>query len=242
MVSGFCRIARFSSVFALAAIGGLATCSPAAAGVIIGVESHFATPTGPFFGNDVQADTVAIGSLASPIPIFPKIGAAAWPKEIVINRDGQGWSTSGPDSMFNVVEALSINGLDPINPLAPPRVIDWHVDIDQTFGDGANFKLVGGKLRIPGPIGVVPGPYTAAVSGDGKSLWFDFPPLPIVPIEITQQLMWAGSGPVTPGPVGTNTYRIRLLQRPSIPEPTTAMLLGLAIGGAAIVSRRHRNR
>jgi PEP-CTERM motif len=212
------------------------------AGVLIGIESSFATPTGPFMGNDSQNDSINVGTLTFPIPVQPKIGGNPWVKEFVVNRDGQGWSTSGPDSMITITEALSINGVNTLNPLAPPRVIDWHEDIDPTFGDGANFKWVGGTLTIPGPIGVVPGPYTGTVSADGKSIWFDFPPLPIVPILITKQLMWAGAGPITPGPNGTNTYRISVIERPSVPEPTSLLLAGLAAGCAVGPLARRRKR
>lgn len=211
------------------------------AGLLIGVEQSIFTPTGPFVGDDAQDDNISVGSLTFPIPVQPKIGADPWVKEFVVNRDGQGWSTSGPDSMITITEALSIHGVDPNNPLALPRVIDWHEDIDPTAGDGANFKWVGGTLTIPGPIEIVPGPYAGTVSADGKSIWFDFPPLPIVPILITKQLMWAGPEPVMPGPDGTNNYRIFVSERPSItPEPASAVLLAACVLGAVLFARRER--
>jgi hypothetical protein len=223
---------------AIAAVGVLACGSNALAGMLIGVAQNPTPPSGPFVGNNDQNDAIMVGSGLQPIVLQPAIDGAVWEKEFVINRDGQGWSTSRPESMVSVTETLTFLSLDPSIPLGYPRVVDWHEDIVTTAGDGANFKWVGGQvvfLTSPLP------PFPATVSADGKSIWFDFPGIPFVPMSFTKQLIWTG-GPVTPGPNGTNDYHIMIIEQPSIsiPEPSSLTLSCLVI--ACAVSRAGRRQ
>jgi hypothetical protein len=189
---------------------------------------------GPFRGDDSLDDKILIGA-AGPIPITVDTSpsAPAWMKILEINRDGQGWSPTGPLSMVNIMEFIVIQ---PSSTSTQP-IVDWHEDIDPNFGDGANFKWAGGAIDIPG-LGSFPG----MVSPDGKSIWFDFPPLqPGVPFMINKDLMW--NGPViTPGQNGTNNYVVKINERPSIPEPSALYGLTAGLLGLAWLSRRRISR
>jgi hypothetical protein len=200
------------------------------AGVLIGVSQDPPPPMGPFFGNDSNEDMILVGSESNPIPVTPNPSSTApWMKLFTMNRDGQGWAESGPLSMVNVMEFITF----PPTTSGPP-VVDWHEDIipDPSFPDSDKFKWAGGTIMTPA--GVFPG----VTSTDGRSIWFDFPPLPPgAPIKITKNLMWTG-GTITPGPNGTNNYTVKINERPSIPEPSFAALAGLALLGAVCGLRR----
>ena len=203
---------------------------PAFAGTIIGVGQTPPPPMGPFIGDDDNEDMIMVGSLTNPIPITPDPSSTVpWMKQFVINRDGQGWSSSGPNSMVTVMEVFAFT------PTTLP-IIDWHEDIDPTVGDGGMFKWAGGTITTP------EGTFPGLTGTDGKSIWFDFPPVPPgAPIKVTKQLMWIGPpSVVTPGPNGTNNYIIKVNERPSIPEPCSGTLLGIATAG--LLGRRLRRR
>lgn len=232
-VGSFCgaRRAFAATLCTLAVLAG----AESFAGTLVGVGSDPPPPMGPFVGNDDLEDMIMVGDPSNPVPIVVVTEGPAWMKEFVINRDGQGWATDGPRSMVSVMEFITFvpdpTGLPPVLPR------DWHEDIDPTVGDGHLFKWAGGVIEILGlvPPIAVPG----MVSADGKSIWFDFPPLPPgTTIKITKQLMYAGTGPITPGPTGENNYRIKVNERPSVPEPGTLVLAGLAMAGAALFARR----
>lgn len=195
--------------------------APVQAGMQIGVTQDPPLPMGPFLGDDNNEDMIMVGNPSQPIVVTPDPSSTTpWMKQFVINRDGQGWSpgTSGPNSMVSVMEFITF-------PPTSVPVVDWHEDIDPTVGDGGNFKWAGGSIDTP--LGSFPG----ATSTDGRSIWFEFPPLPPgVPIKITKNLMW-NDGVITPGPNGSNNYIIKINERPSIPEPSTLLLasLGLAL-------------
>ncbi|HYJ15243.1 MAG TPA: PEP-CTERM sorting domain-containing protein [Candidatus Limnocylindria bacterium] len=206
------------------------------AGPLIGVGQNPAPPAGPFLGNDSQNDTITVGnSTSGRISIVPDSNGPAWVKEFV-NRDGQGWSTTGPQSMVTVDEFILFSASNILNPFGDPRIYDWHEVIDPTFEDGANFKWAGGTFEFQGPSAPS---FPGTVSLDGKSIWFDFPAgaALFAPIRITKQLMWTGPA-VTPGANGTNEYRIRIVEQPSVPEPTSLMIACLAIVGTIGYARR----
>jgi hypothetical protein len=196
----------------------------ASAGILLGFAGDPAPPPGPFFGDDNNNDRVSIFSPVGFALLKIDEHGAPWRKEIVVNRDGQGWSTSGDNSMFTLTENIDIMPVDMEHLFGPPRITDWHEVIDTTVGDGANFKWAGGNL-VAGP-NIYPG----VVSGDGKTITFDPVFIPyFVPFAVTKQLMWAGP-PTTPGPNGTNTYRISLSEIPSgTPEPGTLCLAALCL-------------
>lgn len=204
-------------------------CSVTFAGVLIGVGQDPPPPMGPFFGDDNNDDMIMVGSPSGPIPIVPDPNSTApWMKLFTINRDGQGWSETGPLSMVNVMEFITFP------PTTSPPIVDWHEDIvpDPTFPDSDRFKWAGGSILTPN------GSFPGMVSPDGKSIWFEFPPLPPgIPIKITKDLMWTG-GTITPGPTGTNNYTIKINERPSIPEPGGVALTALAFIGCAAGLRR----
>jgi len=230
---------RLMLIVAFLMVGGLACGSTALAGVLTGVGQNPPPPMGPFPGDNEMEDMIMVGGLDNPIPIVPDPNGPPWMKIFEIDRRGEGWSTSGPGSMITVMEFITFPPADPSG--APlPRIIDWHedIDIDPTMGDGADFKWAGGVIELFGS-GAPPIP--GMVSDDGKSIWFDFPPFPPgLPIKITKQLMWAGDGPIT-GSDPDNIWRIKVNERPSVPEPATLSLAGLAaIGVAGLIRRRKR--
>lgn len=196
------------------------------AGTQIGVLNDPPLPMGPFIGDDGNDDMIMVGSPSQPIVVTPDPSSTTpWMKQFVINRDGQGWSPSGPLSMVSVMEFITF-------PPTTVPIVDWHEDIDPTVGDGANFKWAGGTIETP--LGIFPG----GTSTDGQSIWFEFPPLPpLLPIKISKQLMWTG-GVITPGPTGTNNYIIKVNERPSIPEPSSTFLAMTAIMLLKCCSRR----
>jgi hypothetical protein len=204
--------------------------SSAHAGTIIGVSQSPPPPMGPFVSDDNNNDMIMVGSESGPIPIAPDPSTTTpWMKQFVINRDGQGWSPTGPLSMVNVMEWITFPPTT-----APFPIVDWHEDIvvDPTAPDGATFKWAGGTITTP--LGTFPG----TTSTDGKSIWFDFPPMPPgIPFKISKDLMWTG-GVITPGQNGTNNYIIKINERPSTPEPSSAMLVALALVSAAGPLRR----
>lgn len=172
-----------------------------------------------------------VGTATEPIPVVLDPSGPAWTKQFTINRDGQGWSPTGPLSMVNVMEWLTF----------PPgtttlRPTDWHETIVPTAGDGTDFKWAGGSILIGTST------YPATVSGDGKSIWFDFPPIPpsAPPVKINKDLMWIG-GVITPGPNGSNNYVITVTEQPSVPEPSTVVLVSVMVAGMALVVRTRLN-
>jgi hypothetical protein len=188
----------------------------ASAGMLLGFAGDPAPPFGPFVGDDNNNDRVSIFSPVGFALLRIDEHGSPWRKELIVNRDGQGWSTSGDNSMFTLAENVDIEPFNMSNPFGQPHITDWHEVIDTTVGDGANFKWAGGFLAV-GPSNIYPG----AVSADGKTISFDPAPIPVfAPFGVTKQLMWSGPA-TTPGPNGTNTYHIFVDEIPSgTPEPS----------------------
>jgi hypothetical protein len=197
----------------------------ARAGQLVGINP-LPSP-GPYTGNNDNEDMIMVGSPSDPVAITLDPNGTAWTKQFVINRDGQGWSTTGPQSMVTVMETLVFP------PSSTLRPSDWHETIVPTPGDGGSFKWAGGSILIG------TASYPGTTSADGKEIWFEFPPIPPTapPVKITKNLMWAG-GVITPGPIGQNNYVVTVREQPSIPEPATLALLSLAALAAAAVRTR----
>jgi hypothetical protein len=207
-----------------AAVGVFVVAQSTYAGMLLGFAADPAPPPGPFVGDDNNNDLVSIFSPVGFALLKIDEHGSPWRKELVVNRDGQGWSTSGDNSTFNLIENVDIEPHDMSNIFGQPHVTDWHEVIDTTVGDGANFKWTVGNLFL-GPT-TIPG----VVSADGKTISFDPAVIPVfAPFQIRKQLMWAGP-PVTPGPNGTNTYHIFVNEIPSgTPEPNTLCLAALGL-------------
>jgi len=201
------------------------------AGTLIGVGTDPPLPM-EFSGNDEMEDMILVGTESNPVPVVPETTGPAWMKFFTINRDGQGWSPSGPNSMVTVMEFIHFTP----STTSVPFVVDWHEDIDPTFGEGGSFKWAGGEIHTPA------GPFPGSTSADGKSIWFTFPPVPVgAPVKITKHLMWTGDV-ITPGPNGQNNYRIKINERPSVPEPSSLALVGFGMALALLRMSRRSNR
>jgi hypothetical protein len=212
-------------VIAVAVI--VVTVAPAAsASLLLGFADSPAPPPGPFVGDDNNNDRVSIFSPVGAALLRIDEHGSPWRKELVVNRDGQGWSASGDNSTFTLTENVDIEPHDMSNIFGPPHITDWHEVIDTTVGGGANFKWASGNMAI-GPTIV-----SGAVSADGKTISFDPAVIPVfAPFGVTKQLMWTGP-PVTPGPNGTNTYHIFVEEIPSgTPEPSGLCLAMLGLVG-----------
>jgi hypothetical protein len=196
--------------------------------MMLGFAGDPAPPPGPFVGDDNNNDLVSIFSPVGFALLKIDEHGSPWRKELVVNRDGQGWSTSGDNSTFNLIENVDIEPHDMSNIFGPPHVTDWHEVIDTTVGDGANFKWVAGGLSFPPSSNSIPG----TVSADGKTISFDPAVIPVfAPFQVRKQLMWAGPA-TTPGPNGTNTYHIFVDEVPSgTPEPSGLCLAMLGLLG-----------
>jgi hypothetical protein len=205
--------------------------SSSLAGVLIGVGTDPPLPM-EFSGNNELQDMIMVGTESNPVPVVPEPTGPAWMKFFTINRDGQGWSPTGTNSMVSVMEFIRFTP----STTSVPFVVDWHEDIDPTFGEGGSFKWAGGEIVTPA------GAFPGSTSTDGKSIWFNFPPVPIgAPIKITKNLMWTG-GVITPGPNGQNNYRIKINERPSIPEPSAMAFIGSCMALAPFGLRRRSHR
>ena len=207
------------------AVAGMFFSAAVLAGTVVGVGQDPPPPMGPFTGSDM----IMVGSPDQPIPIVvDPTTTTPWMKQFVINRDGMGWATDGPLSMVTVMESI-IFPPSTTGGTTSPRPIDWHEDIDPSVGDGGSFKWAGGSILIG------TASYPGTTSTDGKSIWFDFPPIPpsAPPVKITKTLMWTG-GVITPGPNGQNDYIVKINERPSVPEPASIALAGWLL--AATVS------
>lgn len=197
----------------------------AQAGILVGINP--VPPPGPYVGDDNNGDMIMVGSPSEPIPITPDPTGSAWAKQFVINRDGQGWS---PGQTVQVMEWLTFP------PTSTVRPTDWHETINPTAGDGANFQWGGGSILIG------TNTYPSTQSPDGRSIWFDFPPISpsSPPVKITKNLVWT-DGVITPGPNGSNNYVITVIEQPSVPEPSTIVVLGVAAIGM-VMTTRNRSR
>ncbi|MEX0641536.1 MAG: PEP-CTERM sorting domain-containing protein [Pirellulales bacterium] len=227
----------FMSLVVLTSAALFTITTSAQAGTLIGVGGE--PPMGPFTGTEM----IMVGSTEQPIPIVPDPNAPPWMKQFVIERQGIGWpgpppegQPPNPGNMVGVMETIVFGPSTFPGSTAPIHPIDWHEDIDPTVGDGANFKWTGGSIEIPAGSGTS---YPGEVGPDGKSIWFNFPPVPPgTPIKINKQLMWNGG--VVTGSDPDNTYIIKINERPSIPEPTSLMLASVVLAGAMVLRRRSR--
>jgi len=207
------------------------------AGTLIGVSQNPPPPMGPFEGTDM----IMVGDASNPVPIVPDPSGPPWMKQFTIDRHGIGWpgppapgQPPNPGNLVGVMETIVFGPSTFPGSTAPIMPVDWHEDIDPTVGDGSKFKWAGGSIEIPAGSGTS---YPGTVGPDGKSIWFSFPPVPPgVPIKINKQLMW--NGDLVTGSDPDNTYIVKINERPSVPEPSSLILCGLAMLGIASGCRR----
>ena len=215
----FARAALISALCIVSASG-------TKAGVLVGINP-LPSP-GPYSGDDNNGDMITVGTPSEPIPITPDPSGSAWIKQFTINRDGQGWS---PGQTVTVMEWLTFP------PTSTLRPTDWHETILPTTGPNSNFEWGGGSILIGTST------YPATLSGDGKSIWFDFPPIPpsAPPAKITKTLVWT-DGVITPDQNGSpnNIYTVTVSEQPSVPEPSAFVLAVLSIVGLKMATRRPR--
>ncbi len=180
---------------------------------------------GPYVGDNNNDDMIMVGTPSSPIPITLDPNGTAWTKQFQVNRDGQGWA---PGQTVTVMELLTFP------PTSTLRPTDWHETILPATGPNSNFQWGGGSILIGTST------YPATLSGDGKSIWFDFPPIPpsAPPAKITKTLVWT-DGVITPDQNGSpnNIYTITVSEQPSVPEPGAFVMACVMIASMAVATR-----
>ncbi len=193
------------------------------AGILVGINPL--PPPGPYVGDDNNDDMIMVGTPSQPYAITLDPNGTPWTKQFTINRDGQGWA---PGQTVTVMELLTFP------PTSTLRPTDWHETILPVTGPNSNFRWGGGTILIGTST------YQATLSGDGKSIWFDFPPIPpsAPPVKITKTLVWT-DGVITPDQNGSpnNIYTITVSEQPSVPEPNTIVMTSLVIAGFGMVIR-----
>lgn len=223
--------------FALASAILLAITTPLHAGTLIGVGTDPPLPM-----NFTGQEMIMVGAPTAPVTVIPELTGPPWMKQFTINRQGIGWpgppapgQPPNPGNMVGVMEFITFGPSTYPGSTVPIRPVDWHEDIDPTVGDGADFKWAGGSIEVPMGSPPIPG----VISADGKSIWFNFPPAPPgLPIKVNKQLMWNGG--VVTGSDPDNTYIIKINERPSVPEPATLWLGGLALAAGVLQRRRQQ--
>jgi hypothetical protein len=212
----------------LVAILFVAIASNTHAGPLVGVNP--VPSSGPYLGDNENNDTITVGDSNNPVPITldPTPSGAPWIKQFQVNRDGQGWS---PGQSVTVEEWITFP------PTSTLRPTDWHEDILPATGANDNFQWGGGSILIGTST------YPGVLSTNGKSIWFDFPPIPpsAPPVRIQKTIVWT-DGVITPDQNGSpnNIYTITVREQPSIPEPGTMLLAWLAVLSTVLSGSRTR--
>ena len=191
-------------------------------------------PMGPFVGSP-DTGMIMVGTENNPIEITIDPNADAWIKTFVI----PGSITINPGMTFPVWENLLILPPPPTSGIPRLPLTDWHEHIHQVSFD-TPFGWAGGHIVIPGPPGTPPIEVPGMVDPtDPSGIWFAFPPLPIpptgLPISIHKQLVYNGTGPLTPGP---EPIVITVWEHPTVPEPSALILAGLS--GFALIGLGRR--
>ncbi len=210
--------------FALVTAILFVTGGSAQGGTLVGISPL--PPPGPYVGDNDNDDMVTVGSPSEPVGITLDPNGSPWVKTFQLNRDGQGWF---PGQTVTVMESLIFP------PTSTLRPTDWHETILPATGPNDNFVWGGGTIVIGTST------YQATLGGGGKSIWFDFPPISpsSPPVKITKTLVWT-DGVITPDQNGSpnNIYTITVSEQPSVPEPSTLLLMGAMLTGLLATQRR----
>jgi len=184
------------------------------------------------FGTEHIDIPIQVGTDTDPIDIDIDPTGPDWVKDFFINI-----TETGIDTGWGVQVSERIRlGAGGLVGVPPQGMADWHESI---IGgeNGENFEWApGGTIRIDGG-----DPISGNLSDNNKTLDFFFPVVypdfdNLVELQIEKTLIWTGP-PISATTGGTNFLHVQIQQNPSIPEPSTLVLLG-AMGAGLLVHRR----
>ena len=206
---------------ALCVVIAFATHQAFAAGTPVGVGGD--PPSGPFEGTLAGVD---IGSQQDPIEIWLDPSGGHWVKQIQVPTP----NGVGPGIVIPVWEHIQILPPPPGLPLLP--LTDWHEDVHTS-----NWSWAGGSLTIHNTNTTVQG-VLGGPQGMNNQIWFEFPPhfpLPGAPLDLWIHKELQYNGP--PDPSMTSVL-IEIWEHPTVPEPTTLILM--MIGSAGVLALPYR--
>ena len=195
-------------------------------------------PATPVISIPVPQDPLSglfnFGSPTNPVPVSYATGAGSFEKVLKPNPDqnNDGTVDATDFNQFLATPFLSLSEFLQVGP--GPSWTDWHENILTPGWSWGNVNIV-----TPGVVG----PTNLVINQAGPSVDFFFDPLaPGTNVIIRKQLHFNGQPNTTmQADFLAGNYSIRVAEYPtSTPEPTTLPLVGLALGGAAMVGLRRR--